>query len=78
MPNRVETPKTNEERADNQLSKRIAQHKNDFPKDVWENMQELKEKGRAELKRGRAELKRNKAADLLEEVRRLGRCPIEY
>ena len=45
MPNRYKTPKNNEERAENQLSKRIAQHKNDFPKDVLENMQELKERG---------------------------------
>ena len=38
MPNRFKTPKNNEERAEHQLSKRIAQHKNDFPKDVWEDM----------------------------------------
>ena len=34
MPKRFKTPKTNEERAENQLSKRIAKHKNDVPKEV--------------------------------------------
>ena len=49
MPKRFKTPKTNEERAENLLSKRIAKHKNDFPKEVWENMQEMKEKGQTGL-----------------------------
>ena len=71
MPNRFKTPKNNEERAENQLAKRIAQHKNDFPKDVWEDMCQLQEKGQAELQR-------KSAADLLEAVRRLGRYPTEY
>ena len=38
MPNRFKTPKNSEERAENQLAKRISQHKNEFPKDVWEDI----------------------------------------
>ena len=38
MPNRFKTPKNSEERAENQLAKRIAKHKNEFPKDVWEDI----------------------------------------
>ena len=49
MPKRFNTPKTNEERAEDRLSMWIAKHKNDFPKDVWQHMQELREKGGAEL-----------------------------
>ena len=71
MPNRFKTPKNNEERAENQLAKRIAQHKNEFPKDVWEDICQSK-------KASQAELQRKKAAELLNEVRTLGRYPTEY
>ena len=62
MPNRFKTPKNNEERAENQLAKRIAQHKNDFPKDVWESMRQPK----------------TRQQNLLNEVRTLGRHPVEH
>ena len=51
MPNRFKTPKNSEERAENQLAKRIAQHKNEFPKDVWEDICQSKKARQAELKR---------------------------
>ena len=71
MPNRFKTPKNSEERAENQLAKRIAQHKNEFPKDVWEDICQSK-------KASQAELQRKKAAELLNEVRTLGRYPVEH
>ena len=71
MPNRFKTPKNSEERAENQLAKRIAQHKNEFPKDVWEDICQSK-------KASQAELQRKKAAELLNEVRTLGRYPTEF
>ena len=71
MPNRFKTPKNSEERAENQLAKRIAQHKNEFPKDVWEDICQSK-------KASQAELQRKKTAELLGQVRSLGRYPIAY
>ena len=71
MPNRFKTPKNSEERAENQLAKRIAQHKNEFPKDVWEDICQSK-------KASQAELQRKKATELLNEVRTLGRYPVEH